>query len=345
MPSAIALRGPKSMTDNQKTALIFGISGQDGAYLAKLLLERNYAVHGTSRDAEMSGFSSLATLGIKERITLHSAVPTDFRSTFQVVSRTLPDEIYNLSGQSSVGLSFQQPVETLESIAVGTLNILECIRLLRRPIRFYNAGSGECFGDTGGKPATESTPFHPRSPYAVAKSAAFWEVANYRDSYGLYACSGILFNHESVLRPPRFVTRKVVSAAVRIARGSNEQLMLGDLAIQRDWGWAPEYVEAMAAMLQQEVPEDLVIATGVAHSLEEFVAAAFASLSLDWRDHVRSDSTLFRPSEIRCGFGDASKAATHLGWKARTFMPDVVRRMVSEEASALETNLEGAAHG
>jgi GDPmannose 4,6-dehydratase len=191
------------MTDNRKTALIFGISGQDGAYLAKLLLDRDYAVHGTSRDAEISGFASLASLGIKGHITLHSAVPTDFRSAFQVISRTLPDEIYNLSGQSSVGLSFQQPVETLESITVGTLNILECIRLLGRPIRFYNAGSGECFGDTGGTPATESTPFHPRSPYAVAKSAAFWEVANYRDSYDLYACSGILFNHESPLRPQR----------------------------------------------------------------------------------------------------------------------------------------------
>jgi GDPmannose 4,6-dehydratase len=324
------------MTDKRKTALIFGISGQDGAYLARLLLEHGYSVHGTSRDAEISSFASLAALGIRERITLHSAVPTDFRSAFQVISRTIPDEIYNLSGQSSVGLSFQQPVETLESITVGTLNILECIRLLGRPIRFYNAGSGECFGDTGGKAANESTPFHPRSPYAVAKSAAFWEVANYRDSYNLYACSGILFNHESPLRPQRFVTRKVATAAARIARGSNEQLVLGDLAIRRDWGWAPEYVEAMWAMLQQEKPEDLVIATGVAHSLEEFVSATFTALGLNWRDHVRTDASLFRPSEIRCGFGDASKAATSLGWKARTLMPEVVQRMVNAEISAID---------
>lgn len=323
------------MTDKRKTALIFGVSGQDGAYLAKLLLERNYSVHGTSRDAEISSFSSLAALGIKERVGLHSAVPTDFRSTFQVISRTAPDEIYNLSGQSSVGLSFQQPVETLESIAVGTLNIIECIRQLGRPIRFYNAGSSECFGDTGSKPANESTPFHPRSPYAVAKSAAFWEVANYRESYGLYACSGILFNHESPLRPQRFVTRKVTAAAIRIANGSNEKLVLGDLAICRDWGWAPEYVEAMWAMLQQEKPEDLVIATGVAHSLGEFVDAAFTALSLNWRDHVRTDPSLFRPSEIRCGFGDPSKAATTIGWKARTLMPEVVRLMVEAEISAL----------
>ncbi len=324
------------MTDKSKTALIFGVSGQDGAYLAELLLKRGYVLHGTSRDAEISSFASLARLGIRDRISLHSAVPTDFRSTFQVISRTVPDEIYNLSGQSSVGLSFQQPVETLESITVGTLNILECIRLLGQPIRFYNAGSSECFGDTGDAPATESTPFHPRSPYAVAKSAAFWEVANYRDSYGLYACSGILFNHESPLRPQRFVTRKVTAAAARIARGSKEQLVLGDLAIRRDWGWAPEYVEAMWAMLQQSAPEDLVIATGVPHSLEEFVEATFRALDLNWREHVRTDRSLFRPSEIRCGYGDAAKAAASLGWKARTLMPVVVRRMVQEEVLALD---------
>jgi GDPmannose 4,6-dehydratase len=324
------------MTDKSKTALIFGVSGQDGAYLAELLLKSGYVLHGTSRDAEISSFASLTRLGIRNQISLHSAAPTDFRSTFQVISRTVPDEIYNLSGQSSVGLSFQQPVETLESIAVGTLNILESIRLLDRPIRFYNAGSSECFGDTGDSPATESTPFHPRSPYAVAKSAAFWEVANYRDSYGLYACSGILFNHESPLRPQRFVTRKVTAAAARIARGSMEQLVLGDLAIRRDWGWAPEYVEAMWAMLQQPTPEDLVIATGVVHSLEEFVEATFSALGLNWREHVRTDKSLFRPSEIRCGFGDAAKAAASLGWKARTLMPDVVRRLVQEEVSALD---------
>jgi GDPmannose 4,6-dehydratase len=324
------------MTDKSKTALIFGVSGQDGAYLAELLLKRGYVLHGTSRDAEISSFASLARLGIRNRISLHSAVPTDFRSTFQVISRTAPDEIYNLSGQSSVGLSFQQPVETLESITVGTLNILECVRLLGRPIRFYNAGSSECFGDTGDAPATESTPFHPRSPYAVAKSAAFWEVANYRDSYGLYACSGILFNHESPLRPQRFVTRKVTAAAARIARGSKEQLVLGDLAIRRDWGWAPEYVEAMWAMLQQSTPEDLVIATGVAHSLEAFVEATFRALGLNWREHVRTDRSLFRPSEIRCGYGDAAKAAASLGWKARTLMPEVVQRMVQEEMLALD---------
>jgi len=322
-------------------ALIFGISGQDGAYLAKFLLERGYIVHGTSRDAEMSGFSTLSSLGIKEHIELHSAIPADFRSTIQVISIVAPDEIYNLSGQSSVGLSFQQPMETLESIAVGTLNILECIRFLKQPIRFYNAGSGECFGDTGGAAASESTPFQPRSPYAVAKSAAFWEVANYRDSYGLYVCSGILFNHESPLRAKRFVTRKVVTTAARIAGGSSEQLVVGDLAISRDWGWAPEYVEAMWAMLQQDEPEDFVIATGVPYSLEELVATAFTVFGLDWHDHVCTDTTLFRPSEIRCGFGDASKASAKLGWKARTLMPELVKRLVTTEALILGVDIKG----
>lgn len=319
------------MTDRRKSALIVGISGQDGAYLSQLLLERGYAVHGTSRDAEVSSFASLVALGIKDRVVLHSTAPTDFRSVFQVVSRACPDEIYNLSGQSSVGLSFHQPVETLESIAVGTLNILECIRLLDRPIRLYNAGSGECFGDTGGVAANELTPFHPRSPYAVAKAAAHWEVANYRESYGLFACSGILFNHESPLRPPRFVTRKVISAAVRIARGSRETLVLGDLSVRRDWGWAPEYVQAMWAMLQQDQAEDYVIATGVDYSLEDFVREAFACVGLRWGDHIRCDNALFRPSEIRCGRGDATRAAARLGWKAQALMPQVVARMLMAE--------------
>lgn len=313
-----------------KTALIFGVSGQDGGYLAKHLLNLGYVVHGTSRDAEISSFPSLSVLGIRNSVTLHSAVPTDFRSTLQVISKVEPDEIYNLSGQSAVGLSFQQPVETLESIAVGTLNILECIRLFGRSIRFYNAGSGECFGDTD-SPANESTPFHPRSPYAVAKAAAFWEVANYRDSYAVFACSGILFNHESPLRPKRFVTQKIASTVARIASGSDEKLVLGDLSIRRDWGWAPEYVEAMWAMLQQDEPADLVIATGVAHSLQELVDIAFSCAGLSWGDHVLTDPGLFRPSEIRTGCGDASLAASRIGWRARSGLVEVVQRMVRSE--------------
>ena len=315
---------------NGKRALICGISGQDGAYLAQLLLNKGYEVYGTSRDAQMSSFHNLVRLNIRNRVTTESMAPNDFRSVLQVLAKVKPDELYNLSGQSSVGLSFQQPVETLESISVGTLNILEAIRFIDLPVRFYNAGSGECFGNIS-EAADENTPFHPRSPYAVAKSAAFWEVANYREAYGLFACSGILFNHESPLRPERFATKKIVSAACRIAAGSREKLSLGNTSICRDWGWAPEYVEAMWLMLQQKDPDDYVIATGESHSLEEFVAAAFDSVGLDWRAHVVSDPSLYRPTELAIGRGNPEKSQKRLGWKAQYKMHDVVRMMVREE--------------
>ena len=220
-------------------ALICGMPGQDGAYLAKLLLDQGYSVCGTSRDAQMSSFGNLTRLGIRDLVKLESMSLNDFRSVLQVLAKIEPDEVYNLAGQTSVGLSFEQPVETLESIATGTLNLLEAIRFTGGKIKLYNASSSECFGDTGGQAAEESTLFHPRSPYAVAKATAFWEVANYREAYDLFACSGILFNHESPLRPQRFVTQKIVSVACRIAAGSPEKLQLGDISVQRDWGWAP----------------------------------------------------------------------------------------------------------
>lgn len=314
-----------------KRALICGVSGQDGAYLAQLLLSKGYEVHGTSRDAEMASFSNLTRLGIRERVHLESMTLTDFRSVLQVLNRVMPDEIYHLAGQSSVGLSFEQPVETLESISHGTLNLLEVLRFLGRPTRLYHAGSSECFGDTGGVPADEETPFRPRSPYAVAKATAHWTVANYREAYGLFACSGILFNHESPLRPARFVTRKIVSAACRIAEGSGEKLQLGNIAIERDWGWAPEYVEAMWRMLQQDTPEDFVIATGQSHRLESFVEAAFEALGLDWREHVSHDPALLRPTEILKGRASSAKAQAKMGWRARYGMRDVVNFMVDAE--------------
>ncbi len=285
-----------------KKALICGVSGQDGAYLARLLLNKGYAVYGSSRDAQMSSFHNLVRLGILDKINLESVAVNDFRSVLQALMKIQPDEVYNLAGQSSVGLSFQQPVETLESISVGTLNFLEAIRFAGRPTRFYNAGSSECFGDINDV-ADESTPFAPRSPYAVAKAAAFWEVANYREAYGLFACSGILFNHESPLRPERFVTKKIIAAACRIGAGSQEKLHLGNISIRRDWGWSPEYVEAMWLMLQQEKPEDFVVATGEINSLEEFVEAAFSSVRLNWRDHVVLDKALLRPTELATGRG------------------------------------------
>ena len=245
-----------------KKALVAGISGQDGAYLAKLLLQNGYEVCGTSRDAQMSSLRNLDRVGIREEVQLVSVALNDFRSVLQVLFKVQPDEIYNLAGQSSVSLSFEQPVETQDSIYLGTLNLLEAIRFTGKAIKLYNASSSECFGDLGGKPATEETAFRPRSPYAVAKSAAFWQVSNYREAYNIFACSGILFNHESPLRPERFVTQKIVRSACRIAQGKQQKLQLGNIEIQRDWGWAPEYVEAMYRMLQQELPEDCVIATG-----------------------------------------------------------------------------------
>src|SRR3990172_8704054 len=316
--------------DVMKKALICGISGQDGSYLARLLIEKGYEVYGTSRDAQMSSFGNLHLLGIFERVRLESMAPNDFRSVFQILSKVQPDEVYNLAGQSSVGLSFQQPVETLESISVGTLNFLEAIRFAGRPIRFYNAGSSECFGDINDV-ADEATPFAPRSPYAVAKSAAFWEVANYREAYGLYACSGILFNHESPLRPERFVTKKIVAAACRIAAGGKDKLRLGNISIRRDWGWAPEYVDAMWRMLQQEKPEDYVIATGESHSLEEFVDTAFSAAGLNWRDHVVQDPGLLRPTDLAAGRGNPAKARAEPAWQARHKMREVVRLMVDAE--------------
>ena len=316
-------------------ALIFGVSGQDGAYLAELLLARGWEVHGASRDAESNRFENLDRLGVRDRVTLHSATPTDFRSVFQVVERVQPDEIFNLSGQSSVGLSFDEPAETLQSITLGTFNMLETMRVVGGNMRFYNACSSDCFGNTDGRPADETTAFRPRSPYGVAKSAAFWAVANYRESYGLFACSGILFNHESPLRPARFVTRKIVGAACRIAAGSGERLKLGNIDIARDWGWAPEYVDAMSRMLQQDVAADYVVATGKTHTLQDFVAHAFSSLDLDWRDHVDSDPALIRPSDLTVSSGDPSRAADVLGWRANRTMPDVVEAMIAAEQDAL----------
>ncbi len=318
---------------DKKKALICGVSGQDGAYLAHLLLNKGYEVFGTSRDAQMSSFSNLEQLGIREKVMLDSMSLIDFRSVLQLLSKVKPHEIYNLAGQSSVGLSFEQPVETHESISIGTLNLLEAVRFMGRPIRFYNASSGECFGETSKNGADENSPMRPRSPYAVAKAAAYWQVANYRDAYGVFACSGLLFNHESPLRPERFVTKKIISTACRIANGSEEKLKLGNLSINRDWGWAPEYVEAMWKMLQMERAEDYVIATGSSASLQDFVGVAFSCLGLNWEEHVVSDESLLRPADIHYGKGNPDKAKRVLGWSPKYRMNDVVKIMVDFEMS------------
>ncbi len=327
------------MTDSdrqKRRVLIFGISGQDGAYLARFLTARGYDVHGTSRDVEVTSFRNLDAMSLRERVGLHSAVVTDPNSVRAAILTVDPDEIYNLSGQTSVGLSYSQPGEALGSIAMGTLNILETIREYKPALRLYNACSGECFGDTGGSAANEATPFRPMSPYSVAKSTAFWLVSTYRRSYGLFACSGVLFNHESPLRPERFVTRKVALAAARISLGSAKQLQLGNLAIVRDWGWAPDYVESMWRMLQQPQPKDYVIATGRSVPLSYYVEACFNRVGRDWREHVIRDERLFRPSDPAYGAGDASLARSELGWVPAHDVDDVARLMTDAALAQLK---------
>lgn len=310
-------------------ALICGITGQDGAWLARDLLARGYEVYGTSRDALASPLGNLHALDLLERVHVLSMAPDDFRSVHEAISHSAPDEVYFLAGQSSVGLSFDQPAQTLESTVNAVLNLLEVIRLRDTRIRFFHAGSSECFGEHDGTPADENTAFRPVSPYGVAKAGAHWLVSNYREAYGLFAVNGILYNHESPLRADRFVTRKIVSAAQRIAAGSPETLRLGRIDILRDWGWAPEFVDAMWRMLQQDQPLDCVIATGHAYPLSEFVATCFGALDLDWRAHVVIDPSLFRPTEIRCSVGNPTRAARLLGWQAQRLMPEVVRGMLA----------------
>ena len=308
-------------------AVICGVGGQDGAYLARLLLAKGYEVIGTSRDAMVTPFGNLARLGIRDRITAVSMAINDFRSVLSVIRRFGPDEIYNLAGQTSVGLSFDQPVETMDSIAMGTLNLLEAIRFVDRPVRFYNAGSSECFGDNKDIGATEETPFRPRSPYAVAKASAHGLVTNYREAYSLFACTGLLFNHESPLRPERFVTQKIVRSAAQIAKGRAGKLRLGNLDVHRDWGWAPEYVEAMWIMLQRDAPDDFIIATGRTVSLRYFVEKAFAHFGLDWTEHVETDPKLFRPSDLSFGRASPYKAHSLLGWRSTKDVDGVIAGM------------------
>jgi GDPmannose 4,6-dehydratase len=314
-------------------ALIIGISGQDGAYLADLLLKKGYEVHGTSRDHEVSSFNNLRKLGIQDKVHLASMVTSDFRSVLTSLQQADADEIYNLAGQTSVGMSFAYPVETFDSISIGTMNLLECIRLLKKPVKFYNAGSSEVFGNTATS-ADENHHYHPRSPYATAKAAAHYAVTNYREAYGIHACTGILFNHESPLRPQRFVTRKIVSTAVRIAAGSKETLNLGKIDIYRDWGWAPDYVDAMWRILQHPEPDDYVIATGETHSLEDFVRTTFEQLGLDWKEHVKTDPSLYRPSDIERSCGDPTKAKDKLGWTATKRFKDIIAELIKAEQSA-----------
>jgi GDPmannose 4,6-dehydratase len=309
------------------TALIAGITGQDGAYLANHLLQKGYTVIGSSRDAQACDTSRLDRLGIKSDVELLSLAPNDFRSVLKVLSTVKPEEIYNLAGQTSVGLSFEQPVECMESIAGGTLNFLEVVRYLGLPMKLFSAGSSECFGDIDFTPATEVTAFKPKSPYAVAKCTSFWQVATYRQTYGIYCCTGILANHESPLRPNRFVTQKIIQGVKLIKQGVLQELRLGNLDIWRDWGWAPEYVIAAHQMLQQSEPKDYLIASGRTNSLREFVRVAFAVADLDPEQYLKSDSDFVRPSDICFSSMDPSLIYEELGWRAVTTLEEIVQRM------------------
>lgn len=324
------------MGSTKKTALICGVGGQDGTLLAKLLLENGYEVWGTSRDAAGASFANLIRVGIFDSVQTISMSPEDFRSVFMALRQCKPDEVYFLAGQTSVGLSFELPVETVQSITVGTLNILEACRITEKPFRLFHAGSSECFGNTNGVAANEQTPFQPISPYAVAKAAAIWLVDNYRGAYGIFACSGILFNHESSLRPKKFVTQKIISAVQDIAAGKSDRLILGNIDISRDWGWAPEYVEAMWLMLQQTTPENFVIATGETNSLEKFLDISFKQAGLDWKNHVKFTESLGRPSDIQISRADPSKAAEKLGWTAKYKMQDVIAEMLRSNYDAAQ---------
>jgi len=306
-------------------ALIVGVSGQDGAYLARLLRARGYDVWGTSRDAAGNAFAGLDTLDIRGEITLRTMPATDATAVAAVFDEAAPDEVYNLGGQSSVGQSFAEPVETWQGIVTGTQNLLEAIRRTRPSTRFYSAGSSESFGDRGDAPATEDTPLQPKSPYGVAKSCAYWQVATYREAYGLFAVTGILFNHESRLRPPRFVTAKIIRTAHAIAQGRADRLDLGNVDIVRDWGWAPEYVDAMWRMLQTAEPRDYVVASGESMTLRDFARHVFAEFGLDLDRHLHVDPALIRPNELQVSRADPSRARAELGWRAYTSGRDLVK--------------------
>jgi GDPmannose 4,6-dehydratase len=314
-----------------RRALITGITGQDGALLARLLLDRGYAVAGLVRSDGAVDRSRLERLGIVDRIELRPVDLCDPAGLAEAFSQLAPGEIYNFAAQSSVARSFTDAAPTFAINALAVVHLLEASRAAAPGARFYQASSSEMFGNADRLPITEASPLRPASPYGIAKSAAHQLAGLYRRAHGMFVACGILFNHESVLRPPYFVTKKIIAAAVRIAAGSGERLALGDLSIRRDWGYAPSYVEAMAAMLQQDIPDDFVICSGSAHSLEEFVSESFAAVGLDWRRHVDLDPSLRRPSEIAVTYGDAGRARHRLGWNYRMSFEAMIRRLVEDE--------------
>ena len=310
-----------------KKALVSGASGQDGSYLCELLLSKGYEVHGIIRRHSTPSTGRIDH--IFDQLHLHYGDVTDASSTSNIIDAVKPDEIYHLAAQSHVRTSFDIPVYTAQAVAIGTLNILEAIK--GRGIKFYQASSSELYGGIYAEATNETTPFHPRSPYAAAKLFAYNMAVNYREAYGLFACNGILFNTESPRRGETFVTKKIVKAAVRIQRGLQDKLFLGNLDARRDFGFAGDYVKAMHLMLQQDKPDDYVIATGIAHSIRDFLDAAFGYLNLDWTKYVETDPRLFRPTEVDVLIGNASKAKRVLGWEPKVKFQELVTMMVEAE--------------
>jgi GDPmannose 4,6-dehydratase len=326
-----------------KRALITGITGQDGSYLAEFLLARGYEVHGLVRRVSTFNTDRIDHLyrdphvnGV--RLFLHFADLGSSLSLMRILDQVRPDEVYHLAAQSHVRVSFDLPEQTSDVTGLGTMRMLEALRCAGVGARFYQASSSEMFGSTQEIPQRETTPFRPRSPYAVAKVFAYWMTTNYRESYGMFACNGILFNHESPRRGETFVTRKITRAAARIKAGFQNKLYLGNLEARRDWGYAQEYVEAMWRMLQQDEPDDYVIATGESHSVQEFLEEAFEHAGLNWKDHVEIDPQYYRPSEVDCLIGDPTKAKQKLGWEPKTRFKDLVRLMVDADVATVRTN-------
>ncbi len=319
-----------------KRALITGITGQDGSYLADFLLAKGYQVHGLIRRSSSFNTGRLEHIyqdphEADPRLRLHYGDMTDGAGLREIITRVQPDEVYNLGAQSHVRVSFDQPVYTAQVDAVGTIRLLEALRDTGLPARFYQASSSEMFGKAAQTPQRETTPFHPRSPYGCAKLYAYWQTVNYRESYGIFACNGILFNHESPRRGETFVTRKITRAATRIAEGLQTTLYLGNLDARRDWGFAGDFVEAMWLMLQQDEPDDYVVATGETHAVREFLDAAFMRVGLNWADHVRIDPGYYRPAEVDLLLGDAAKARNKLGWRPRVSFDELVTMMIDHD--------------
>jgi GDPmannose 4,6-dehydratase len=324
-----------------RKALITGITGQDGAYLAELLLEKGYEVHGMVRRASTENFERISHL--RDKVSLHQADLLDQLSIVNLIQAVRPQDVYNLAAQSFVPTSWLQPLLTGEFTALGVTRMLEAIRLVDPKIRFYQASSSEMFGSVQEEPQNEQTPFWPRSPYGVAKVYGHWITVNYRESYGIFACSGILFNHESPRRGREFVTRKVTDGVARIKLGLQKKLRLGNLEARRDWGFAGDYVKAMWLMLQQDRPDDYVVATGQQHSVRELVEQAFGCVGLDWKEHVEVDPTLLRPAEVNTLCGDATKARTVLGWQPTVSFAELVRMMVDADLERVRREMADSA--